>query len=86
MILKNGVIVVTQCFLVLKADEEVVLHTWMTNLVHKAGNESCHQLQIWKERHEIAIVYKEVEVSCNIDNSENVMILYRLITLLFYLD
>ena len=82
MVFENRNIVIPQSLLVLDTNQEVIGHSWMSNIVKQACQETSHYLQVGEMGHQLTILYKIVEVPCGIDDSHNIMELCSLVALI----
>lgn len=73
MVLQNRDVIVSQSFLMLDANQEVVVNTWMSYVVQHASQKSCHDLKIREMAHQLSVLDEVVEVSSRVNHSQGVV-------------
>jgi len=74
VVFKHLVVVVSQRFLVLDSNQEVVGYSGMRDVVKQAGQEACHDLQVRNVSHQFSYFDKVMEVAGGVYDSQCVMI------------
>jgi len=69
MVLQNRFIIVSNCFLMPKSNQKIIVNSWMSDVMQETSKKSGHDLQIRKMIHKISVLHKVVEVSSGFNYS-----------------
>ena len=80
MILKYGLVIISEGLCMSHSYQEWIINAWMLNVAQEASQEGWHDIQITKVLHELALLSVEMEVSCQLNYLGDVVITVLLIS------